>query len=455
MKQTLTLILKIGDLVLEKLEDDIPTIEEFSMPLQLSRTRNNTWIRIRKHKQYQKILKKLDNNAPRWKLGQIEDLVCDFVYNIARNFTKYEIYPESNIDMSEAREFIQREAPILAEDLLRKSRFEIIAPLFCFEMKSTTFRLGKHAIIRRARYSEKRRYRVSRLYSNFLGFGIDIEYVLELFTQSKDIRAFKELTDSTFELAGDITIALRLVCGGTVGLSFIHFISPPSFGNLSESGRKKVHVLPPPPLVVSRAIRPGLSVTYLKSEDFHKVETTLNWIKSLDVKTSDFIWRAIKRFGTAINSGMEKLGLDDYVIDMIVALECLFQGIKNEGHARAAAFVSTNQETRETIEKELLRCWRTRDVFVHGGWNRAEKQLGETPSERLELLGNVVRSSLLLSIAHKPKNRGSFLDKIDHHRTLSECKVGIHEGLHDWLLDLSLIELTSDVSKKENSQGKS
>jgi hypothetical protein len=434
---------EIGYFALNGLANDSLVIEERAgLPFKISRDNNGTWKRVQADKQYKKVLKRIHSIVTRWNTNDLTNLLCDFVYDLVRGFTPTTIFPPSTIDMAQARLYIQQCASVLVEDLTRKPEYEVIAPLYNLQMKCNRVQLGQFGIIRKARYSERRRYRLPLLYDNIKELGGEFEYVLDLSLDSEPISTFEKFKNRYFMLAGDVAFALRLVCGGDTGLVFIHFFNPESMATFFRSRKeeKRSFLMPPPPLAASRAIQPGQDCTLLEEQDVPKIASLLDWIYSLEENTSDFIWRAAKRYGNALSSRNEILWVDSYVIDMIIALECIYQGIRKQGHKRAAAFVTKNDESRCRVEDELLKCWRIRDVFVHGGWQSGMEKLGEKGGETLKLLTMTVRSSLLLCIAHQPRNRTSLLEMLDKYRNSLDSDYEIHTKIPKWVHDLALLE---------------
>ncbi|MHA1965848.1 MAG: hypothetical protein ACXACG_06815 [Candidatus Thorarchaeota archaeon] len=360
------------------------------------------WKTVKKSKEYRNLRNSITTDSEGGQL-EVEDILREYMYDVGVFLHRWE-----GIDN---KKMILQKAESLADDFTKNNKpaFIALAPLFLFYSDLGHIEL-ENCIIRPARYSERIWYRPA--YPKLVHpYGPErFDYLIEL-KQSDSLQKIDEKEKEMYlEICHTVTAAIRLVCGGTVGLEYL--AARNHFERLELDPNRELGTTYPMDKIAhgfGRVWRPGKFPSIL-SDSSRKI--TFEYIFGIlnEMDSEGFVWRGLRRFCGSVEN---RTHLDDSVIDVVIAFETLFVDDKDKASRRAATILSPDDGYDEEIAEKLRTLWKARNALVHGdSMEEAENRVGDLRN-LMNFAHYCLHTCLLIIVALKPEAVRSFRREID------------------------------------------
>jgi len=377
----------------------IPTLRLDYGRMHIDKKENKTWTTLRKTKRYLELIEKIEESKKiTIDRKSLEELICEFIYEIIT------VLPvKKRKDDSWFKQILNNMTEILVQDITKETySFNAIAPLFNFQMNNFEMDLGQYGKIRRAYFSEKRDF-FPKYPIGVHPYGPErFDFILELERSNNATPDIRELVSNYASIAGNLVMLMRLLYGGDMGLEYIHIWSQPTFKEKKIGALHLFGAMTVPPL---RPLRPGEEETVLENPEPKILIALLQSLERLPVHS--FFFRALRRFGTALESKSP----EERIIDSIIAFECLL-GSREHVLSRVTGILTKDPASVRTF---LDKCWKARHILVHGGGlEQAENAVGGDLEKKAKLLVKFLRiclTTLLVSI--RPLDVANIRDTLD------------------------------------------
>ncbi|MHA1636699.1 MAG: hypothetical protein ACTSUO_09115 [Candidatus Thorarchaeota archaeon] len=385
----------------------------------------SVWIELKKTGVYKDIFTKLyDAKVSEMKPMPkfFENILAWFIYDAVSYITKNDSRPKRK----SLHKILKPQINLLLEDIFERSCIlSVKGPLFKFQCDTTRVEL-ETVVIRHARFSEQ--FLFEKRYPRGVTVAGDkkIDWILDMECSPKSVSIQTARENRYHTRAGNLITALRLLCGGGVGIELldmhnIPFSSKMTLGKLVDYW-ESTHG-------VARSIRPSGEITVLHKNQMKSLRYIFSSLEKLDESIHDFIWRAIRRFGQASNTRL----LDDKMIDLIICLESLFGGGKDDAMKRAATLTTKNPGYDNQTLELLKLCVKARHALVHGrSLNSAEEECGGNLKSKSLDLTEIARMCILLSVTMIPPDKKDFWDAVDLSSKSETSKKAILASIPSW-----------------------
>ena len=386
---------------------------------------NSVWVSLKKAKAFGNLVSKLAKYGNKHETT-VENLLCEFIYDVVDAIATKIPRPEQK----QVKHEIQNRVNLVVDELKSQGcTLNAIAPLFQFESDVSRILIGD-ITIRPVRYLEHEEYK-PRYPEAVAPYGPqEFDWIIHLACLSDS----KVITNETMEYymtwLGNIIMGIRLLCGGSAGVEYLDIDNNPSLdeqeiGDIVQFGKATIRS--------PRTLRPGEQPSNLASTIAEDFILFVNALDVLDSSRSDFIWRALRRYGNAI----ESLMMEDKAIDLVIALECLLGGGRTQAVIRAATLVTEEPGLDEDAQGLLDDCWKARHALVHGrSFESAEEEAGGDLEDKTKKLAEIVRKCLLVSVVMNPAKKREFWESIDLASQSETSKKAILAQIPPWVENL-------------------
>ncbi|MGY5871753.1 MAG: HEPN domain-containing protein [Candidatus Thorarchaeota archaeon] len=391
----------------------------------------SVWTTLKKSNNLDKIVSELSGFFEKHK-NIVEEILCEFIFDIVVNIIDEPDRP----DGEEIKHKIKERATIVLDELERsRCAFEVKAPLFRFTSDAGRFDFG-NSIIRYVGYLEREIYKPCYPEAVIPYGSMEFNWVMELACNSKSAIITGEIMSEFMTLAGNIIMGIRLLCGGSAGIEYLDIkvdesVNHHEIGDTIQMGQSTIPAL--------RALRPGKISSHLSKIAAKDFLDFMKQLGTLDNSNYDFIWRTLRRYGTALENQMT----EDKLIDLVISLETLLGGQRDEDGAkkmaiyRAATLATTEPGIDSEIKEMLENCWDARHVLVHGGsYESAEKRAKGNLADKTNRLMEIVRKCILISVVSNLGEKQDYWKSIDRASESDTSKKAILMNIPSWLIRL-------------------
>jgi hypothetical protein len=332
----------------------------------------------------------------------------DVYYSFNSDFVIVELVAEAcarsiiyDFDSKEHHPIVGYPGYLELEDAIKTSRYErCFTFLYGFESEMDTIQIGEGLQIRRVNLIERAIFRnrpeieLSWVIEEMLDCSELPEYVVEITRDSLN-RFVKEPSGvesslgmidyvNNSDIIGDLIGIIRLVNPSYIGIRFMRYHDIYGYWDAWENRQE---------------VMPAFYGGWKKPEVFtaSKIKFLQTvWEKFVGVRANERLQRVIRRYNSAIISE----DLEDRLVDLIISLETLFQGMGHKIEFMASFLYGMVSENSEKAMNILEISYRLRNRTVHGGSIDGKKH-GATIDELLPLVSQIITMAILLQMSGK------------------------------------------------------